>query len=250
MAEAGAVAIGRAYRSVRRGEADMTIAGGFDDAISWWTMTKFDAFGILTDRNELGSAACRPYDRDRGGMVLGEGAACLVLESLDAAKARGATIYAEIVGFGSGHDGYKLVTPHPEGRGLALAMKSALREAQITPEQVGYIATEGNGTIAGDASEARAIAEVFGPGGGSVCASSVKGAVGHLVAGAGALNAAVAALALKHRKVPPTVNLDNPDPACALDWVPREAREVRTEYALALARGLEGQSVALALRAV
>ncbi|MFN8636603.1 MAG: beta-ketoacyl-[acyl-carrier-protein] synthase family protein [Chloroflexota bacterium] len=249
MAEAGAVAIGRAYRAIRRGEADVAIAGGFDDAISWWTMTKFDAFGILTDRNELGAAACRPYDRDRGGMVLGEGAACLILEPYEDAKARGAQIYAEIVGFGSGYDGYKLVTPHPEGRGLASAMASALREAQIEPGQVGYIATEGNGTVAGDASEAHAIRELFGANGG-LCASSVKGATGHLVAGAGALNAAVAALTLRDQKAPPTLNLDTPDPACALDWVPGEAREVKTEYALALARGLEGQNVALALRAV
>ena len=249
MAEAGAVAIGRAYRAIRRGEADVAIAGGFDDAISWWTMTKFDAFGILTDRNELGAAACRPYDRDRGGMVLGEGAACLILEPYEDAKARGAQMYAEIVGFGSGYDGYKLVTPHPEGRGLASAMRSALREAQIEPGQVGYIATEGNGTVAGDVSEAHAIRELFGANGG-LCASSVKGATGHLVAGAGALNAAVAALALRDQKVPPTLNLDTPDPACPLDWVPGEARKIETEYALALARGLEGQNVALALRAV
>lgn len=255
MAEAGAVAIGRAYRAIRRGEADVAIAGGFDDAISWWTMSKYDAFGILTDRNDLGAAACRPYDRNRSGMVLGEGAACLVLEQYEAARERGARIYAELVGFGSGHDAYTLVTPHPEGRGLATAMRAALREAGVAPEQVGYIATEGNGTVAGDASEARTIGSVFGgDAAGStasrLCASSVKGATGHLVAGAGALNASVAALALSSQRVPPTLNLDDPAPDCALDWVPGTSREIDTEYALALARGLEGQNVALAFRAV
>lgn len=248
--EAGAVAVGRAYRAVRRGEARMAIAGGFDDAISWWNMTKFDSLGILTRRNELGSAACRPFDRGRTGTVLGEGAAMLVLESYEAARDRGARIYAELDGFGSGFDTYKLITPHPEGRALAHAMRSALREAETSSETIGYIAADGSGTELGDASEARALHTVFGSNGNGVVASSTKAATGHLMGGSGALNAAVAALAIHRGTIPPTLNLETPSPDCDLDLVPREAREVRVDRALALARGLEGQNVALAMRRV
>jgi 3-oxoacyl-[acyl-carrier-protein] synthase II len=249
-AETGAVAVGRAYRAIRRGEADLAIAGGFDDAVSWWNMSKFDALGIMTDRNDLGAAACRPYDQQRSGTVMGEGAALLMLEEYESASKRGARIYAEVTGFGNAYDAHKLVTPHPEGRGLALAMETALREAGSSPEAIGYVAAHGSGTRLGDASEARAIRSVFGAAADRLAASSVKPATGHLIAGAGALNIAVAALALSHRIVPPTLNLQTIDPVCQMDWVPGEAREVRVDQALALARGLEGQNVAVALRAV
>lgn len=249
-AEAGAVAIGTAFRAVRRGEAELAIAGGFDDAVSWWSMTKMDSMEYMTARNDLGSAACRPYDRERDGTVLGEGAAFVVLEDLDAATGRGARVYAEVTGFGSGYDRYRVVAPDPEGRGLALAMQSALREADIAPDDVHYVATHGSGTVAGDASEAKAMRTVFGGSLGSFPASSVKGATGHLVGGAGALNAAVAALAAHHQVVPPTLNLEHPDPDCDGDWVPKTARDVHVEHVLALARGLDGQNVALAMRAV
>lgn len=249
-AETGVVAVGRAYRAIRRGEVDAAIAGGFDDAVSWWNMTKFDALGILTGRNDLGAHACRPYDRDRSGTVLGEGAALLLLEEYEAAKKRGARIYAEITGFGSSYDAYKLVTPHPEGRGLAQAMRTALQEAGSSPGAIGYVATHGSGTKLGDASETRAIRSVFGTATDQLVGSSVKPATGHLIAGAGALNIALAALAVHHQVVPPTLNLENPDPDCSLDWVPGQAREVRVREALALARGLEGQNAALAVRAI
>ena len=248
-ADAGATAIGRAYRAVRRGEADAALAGGFDDAISWWNMTKFDGLGTLTRRNELGAGACRPYDRERDGSALGEGAAFVVLEDYDAAARRGARIYAEVTGFGGGFDAYKLLTPHPEGRGLAHAISAALRESGDAPEAIDYIATHGCGTRLGDPSEARGIRAALGVGADRVAASSVKPAIGHLVAGAGALNVAVAALAIHHGVVPPTLNLEHPAPECDLDWVPGEARTLRVDRALALARGLEGQNVALALRA-
>jgi 3-oxoacyl-[acyl-carrier-protein] synthase II len=248
--ESGAVAIGRAYRAVRRGEVRVAIAGGFDDASSWWNMTKFDAMGILTPRNDLGSAACRPYDRDRTGTVLGEGAALVIVENYDAASARGARMYAEIIGFGNGYDAYKVITPHPEGRGMALAMQKALQEAGSAPDSIDYVATHGSGTRLGDASEARALCSVFGTGSNGPLASSVKPATGHLMGGAGALNVATAALALHHQAVPPTLNLEHPDADCAFDWVPGEARKADIGEALALARGLEGQNVALAMRAV
>jgi 3-oxoacyl-[acyl-carrier-protein] synthase II len=248
-AESGAMAIGRGYRAVRRGEVELAVAGGFDDASSWWNMTKFDTMGILTQRNELGAAACRPYDVDRSGSVLGEGSAFLVLEAQEAAAARGANVYAEMVGFGKAYDAHKLITPDPDGRGLSAAIEAGLREAESDPGDVDYVVTHGSGTRAGDASEARALRTVFG-GDGGFAASSVKPATGHLMGGAGALNAAVAALAIRRGTLPPTLNLERPDPACdGLDLVPREARQTKVSQAVALARGLEGQNVALVIRA-
>jgi 3-oxoacyl-[acyl-carrier-protein] synthase II len=248
-AESGLTAIGRAYRSVRRGEAEVAVTGGYDDASSWWNMTKFDTLGLLTQRNDLGAAACRPYDAERSGTLLGEGSAFLVLEPYDRATARGAEIYAEVVGFGSAYDAHALITPDPEGRGLAQAMRRALAEGETPEDGVDYIAAHGSGTKQGDASEARAVKSVFS-GDGKLVASSVKPATGHLIGGAGALNAVVAALAIHNGTVPPTLNLEHPDPACdGIDWVPREARDVQVRHALALARGFEGQNVAVLMRA-
>ena len=247
-AESGAVAIGRAYRAIRRGEADLAIAGGYDDPVSWWPMCKFEALGVMTPSNELGAAACRPFDRERDGTVMGEGAALLLLEDLEAARARGARIYAELTGFGTGMDAGALVTPDPSGRALQIAVENALREAEVAPGAVDYVAAHGTGTEKGDASEGRALRAALEDG---VVASSVKPATGHLIGGAGALNAAVAALAVHHGAVPPTLNLEDPDPACEdIDWIPGEARELRVERALAVARGFEGQNVALAVGAV
>jgi 3-oxoacyl-[acyl-carrier-protein] synthase II len=248
-AEAGLMAIGRAYRSVRRGEAHVALAGGYDDASSWWNMTKFDTLGLLTQRNDLGAAACRPYDVERSGTLLGEGAAFLVLEPEDRAKARGARVYAEIAGFAGAYDADNLITPDPDGRGLVQAMKRALEEGETASDDVDYVASHGSGTRLGDESEARAMKSVFGENG-KLAASSVKPATGHLIGGAGALNAAVALLAVHHGTVPPTLNLEHPDPACAgIDWVPGDAREMKVQRALALARGFEGQSVAVLMRA-
>jgi 3-oxoacyl-[acyl-carrier-protein] synthase II len=248
-AEAGANAIGTAYRAVRRGEVDVAFAGGFDDATSIWSMTKLDALGVLADSNDLGTQACRPYDRRRTGTVLGEGSAMLVLEDADHAAARGARVYAEVAGYGGGHDGNSLFTPDPRGAGLGHAISAALREAGAAPGDVDYVASDGTGTKAGDATEAQALRSAF-DGGRAVLASSVKPATGHLAGGAGALNAAVAALAIANGVVPPTLNLDELDPACdGPDWVPGAAREAKVGLAVALARGFEGQNVALVLRA-
>ena len=250
MAEVGAVAVGRAFRAIRRGEVDAALAGGFDDAISWWNMTKFDALGLLTGRNDRGAAAVRPYDCDRDGTVLGEGAAFLMLEELESARRRDARIYAEIAGYGNRYDTFKLITPDPDGRALRGAIGAALGDAGSPVEAIGYVAADGSATRLGDASEARALRAAFDWAADSLAASSVKAATGHMVAAAGALNAAVAALAVHHQVLPPTLNLENPDPVCDLDWVPNEAREARVEQALALARGFEGQNVALVLRSV
>lgn len=247
-ADAGATAIGRAYRSVRRGESDVALAGGFDTGVSFWTMSKMDGLGVLTDRNERGAEAFRPYDRDRSGSVLGEGAAVLVLEEYGAAAARGARIYAEICGLGSAFDIGGLVTPEPDGAALTAAVVAAGREAGWTagPD---YVATHGCATRLGDASEAAGLRAALGGDSGAVAASSVKPAIGHLVAAAGAANVAIGALSVHHAGVPPTLNLTDPDPDCDLDWVPNESRELPVRSALALARGLEGQNVAVALRA-
>jgi 3-oxoacyl-[acyl-carrier-protein] synthase II len=247
-ADSGATAIGRAFRAIRSGEADRALAGGFDDATSWWTLAKFDGMGFLSDRNDLGAKACRPFDRARTGAVLGEGACVLLLEELEAAQARGARIRAEIVGYGSGFDCHATMTPHPAGRGLARAMTAALRDARLAPADVSYVAAHGSGTRQGDRSEARALRGVFGESRG-VAASSVKAATGHLMAAAGALNVAVAALALERGTLPPTLNLEDVDPQCAFDWVGGRPREARAAHALALARGMGGQNVAVALRA-
>src|SRR5439155_16272731 len=246
--DAGAAAVGSAFRAVRRGEVDVALAGSFDDATSWWNMTKYDRMGLLTDENELGAEACRPYDVDRRGAVLGEGSAFLVLEDTVHASSRGARVYAEIAGFGSAYDSYGLLTPEPGGRPLATAIAAALRDAGASAADVSYVVTHGCGTRAGDASEARALRAVFGDRRGPA-ASSIKPATGHLVGGAGALNAAAAVLALHHQTLPPTLNLETIDPACdGIDWVSGESRQAVPSVALAVARGLEGQNVALVVR--
>jgi 3-oxoacyl-[acyl-carrier-protein] synthase II len=246
-AESGATAVGRALRAVRRGEADLALAGGFDDAASWWSMSEMDGLGVLTPRNEEGARAFRPYDRRRSGSVLGTGAAFLVLEERDAALARGARCYAELRGAGWTNDGGTVLTPDPTGVGLGRAIGRALADAQLAPEEVQYVATHGCGTVLGDRTEARALRAALGQAADTVLASSVKPQTGHLVAGAGALNVAVAALALSTGVAPATLHVDDPDPDCDLDWVPNTPREASLSGALALARGLAGQQVALAL---
>jgi 3-oxoacyl-[acyl-carrier-protein] synthase II len=244
-AEAGMHAIGRAYRAIRRGEADFALAGAGDAPVNWWNMGKIDSLGILTRRNELGARACRPAHRERDGTVMGEGGAFLALEELEAARARGANIYAEVVGYGAGADIGRYVTPDESGAPLAGAIQAALREADAAPGEVGWVAAHASGTRRGDASEAAALRSALD----APAASSVKPATGHLGTAAGALNAAVAALALARGAMPPTLNLDDLDPACdGVDWVAEEGREAELGMALALARGLEGQTVALALR--
>jgi 3-oxoacyl-[acyl-carrier-protein] synthase II len=173
----------------------------------------------------------------------------LVLEEYEAARERGARIYAEITGVGSAFDGDRLITPHPQGRGLAKAIDAALCESRIAAHEIGYISSHGAGTKLGDRSEARGIRTAFGAAAEGAVGSTVKPAVGHMGAAAGAMNVAVAALAVHHGTLPPTLNLERPDPSCRLDWVPLVAREARVQRALAVARGFEGQNVVLALQA-
>jgi 3-oxoacyl-[acyl-carrier-protein] synthase II len=249
-AEAGAIAIGRAFRAIRRGEADVALAGGADAPVNWWNMAKIDALGVLTRRSGPPAEACRPFDAERDGTVMGEGGAFLVLEAEEHARARGARPVAEVTGFATAIDTHALITPDPTGRPLARALAAAGREAGTAPEDVGYVATHGSGTRLGDASEAAALREVFGPVPNGTAASSVKPATGHLVGAAGALNAAVAALAIDAGVLPPSLNLSELDPACTgPSWVRGEAREVAVRHAVAVARGLEGQNVVLQMSA-
>ena len=247
-AEAGMHAIGAGFRAVRRGEADVALVGGFDEAVTWWNLTKLDAMGILSDRNELGQGACRPYDRDRTGSVLGDGAAFLALEDLDRARERGATIYAEVTGFGRAFDNRGLISPDPDGSEVTDAIHRALGDARTGASEVDYIASHGSATLLGDVSEARGIRRAFVGHADRVVASAVKGGTGHLVAGAGALNAAVAVLATYHGEVPPTLNLDSLDPECELDWTPKVGRSLAITNAIAIARGIEGQAAVVAVR--
>lgn len=256
-AEAGLTAIARAAASIRRGEADVALAGGADAPVCWWNMAKIDSLCLTTPSNDLGAGACRPYDSERDGTAMGEGGAFVVLEELDAAEARGARIYAEVTGSGAATDIDHLLTPEPQGDPLAHAIEAALRTGGTQAREVDYVASHGSGTQRGDASEGQALSAVFGGGanggreGGAPMVSSVKPATGHLGAAAGALNVAVAALAVHRRQAPPTLNLTDPDPRCGgSDWIAGEARARPMRNALALARGLEGQNMALAVRAV
>jgi 3-oxoacyl-[acyl-carrier-protein] synthase II len=244
-ADAGAMAIGRAMRVIRRGDADVAIAGGFDDATTWWSMSKMDGLGVLTTRNDLGDAAFRPYDRQHSGAVLGDGGAVLVLEERARAVRRGVRCYAEVIGCAGGNDATRPPTPHPRGRGLARAINYALKEARI--DSVDYVAAHGCATPRGDASEACALHDALAAAARRAQISSVKPQTGHLVGGAGALNVAVAALALHTGVAPATRNLETVAPDCDLDWIPGDARQSNPATALGLARGLEGQAVAVAL---
>jgi 3-oxoacyl-[acyl-carrier-protein] synthase II len=248
-AEAGVNAIARGWRSVRRGESDVAICGAADSPVFWWHMAAWDTLGVTSRRNDLGGAACAPYDRDRDGTVMGEGGAFVVLEDLEAATARGAEVYAEVVGFGAAADTAELMTPDPSGRPVAAAVERALAMSGTSPGEVSYLAAHGSGGRQEDATEAAGLRAVFD--GEGLVASSVKGATGHLVGAAGALNVAIAALAVARGAVPPTLNLENLDSDCeGIDWAPGEARELSVGNAVAVARGLEGQNVALALRRV
>jgi 3-oxoacyl-[acyl-carrier-protein] synthase II len=246
-ADSGAVAIERAMRAIRRGEADLAIAGGYDDATSWWPMSKADSLGVLVTDNDAGAGAFRPYDRQRSGSILGEGAALVVLEERDAALARGAPCYAEVACFGAGHDCHRPPTPHPDGRGLARAIRRALGDGGVSAHDLSYVAAHGSATRTGDVSETRALYQAFGSAAKTIPVSSIKPQTGHLVGAAGALNVTVVALAMQHGAVPATLHLDDPDPECDLNHVPHQPRKAHLTHALALARGFEGQAVALLL---
>ncbi|WP_337880619.1 beta-ketoacyl-ACP synthase II [Rheinheimera sp.] len=231
--------IGQAARMIAYGDADAMIAGGAEKASTCLGMGGFGAARALSTRNEAPQQASRPWDKDRDGFVLGDGAGVVVLEEYEHAKARGAKIYAELVGFGMSGDAYHMTSPPENGRGAALAMKNALKDAGVNAEQVQYINAHGTSTPAGDIAETMAIKSVFGDDT-KVMVSSSKSMMGHLLGAAGAVESIITVLSLQQQQVTPTINLDNPDEGCDLDYVPHTARDAKMEYALCNSFGFGG----------
>ncbi|EFE55927.1 beta-ketoacyl-acyl-carrier-protein synthase II [Providencia rettgeri DSM 1131] len=240
--------IGHAARMIAYGDADVMVAGGAEKATTPLGVAGFGAARALSTRNDDPQAASRPWDKDRDGFVLGDGAGIIILEEYEHAKARGAKIYAEIAGFGMSSDAYHMTSPPENGAGAALAMENALNDAGIKASDVGYINAHGTSTPAGDLAEAQAVVNVFGEGT-DVLVSSTKSMTGHLLGAAGAIESIFTILALCDQIVPPTINLDNPDEACKLDFVPGEARKVdNMEYALCNSFGFGGTNGSLIFR--
>jgi 3-oxoacyl-[acyl-carrier-protein] synthase II len=233
--------IGHAARMIAYGDADAMLAGGGEKASTPLGIGGFGAARALSTNNDNPKAASRPWDKDRDGFVLGDGAGIMFLEEYEHAKKRGAKIYAEIVGFGMSGDAYHMTSPPADGSGAALAMKCAIRDAGITPEQIGYINAHGTSTPAGDKAETQAVKSIFGENADKVMVSSTKSMIGHLLGAAGAVESIFTVLALHDQAVPPTINLDNPDEGCDLDYVPHTARQVKNlEYVLCNSFGFGG----------
>lgn len=240
--------IGHAARMIAYGDADVMLAGGAEKATTPLGVAGFGAARALSTRNDDPQAASRPWDKDRDGFVLGDGAGVIVLEEYEHAKARGAKIYAEVAGFGMSSDAYHMTSPPENGEGAALAMKNALNDAGIKPSDIGYINAHGTSTPAGDLAEAQAVISVFGEDT-KVLVSSTKSMTGHLLGAAGAIESIFTILSLCDQIIPPTINLDNPDEGCKLDFVPGEARKVENmEYALCNSFGFGGTNGSLIFR--
>ncbi|MEC4891366.1 MAG: beta-ketoacyl-ACP synthase II [Nitrospira sp.] len=236
--------IGDAFRLIQRGDADVMVAGGAEAAITPLGVAGFAAAKALSFRNDEPTKASRPFDKDRDGFVLGEGAGVVVLEELDHARRRGARIYAELIGYGMNSDAYHITAPPEEGEGAVRCMELALKDAGIAKDQVGYINAHGTSTMA-DAIETRAIKQVFGEQAYKIPVSSTKSMTGHLLGAAGGIEAVFSILALHHGMLPPTINLDNPDPACDLDYIPNQARAVPIQVALSNSFGFGGVNACL-----
>lgn len=243
--------IGHAARMIAYNDADVMLAGGAEKASTPLGVGGFGAARALSTRNDNPQAASRPWDKDRDGFVLGDGAGILVLEEYEHAKARGAKIYAEIVGFGMSSDAYHMTSPPENGEGAALAMVNALRDAGLDPSQVGYINAHGTSTPAGDKAETQAVKSVYGADAAKVMVSSTKSMTGHLLGAAGAVESIFTILTLRDQIVAPTINLDNPDEGCDLDFVPGEARQVKgLEYALCNSFGFGGTNGSVIFRKI
>lgn len=242
--------IGHAARIIAYNDADVMLAGGAEKASTPLGVGGFGAVRALSTRNDNPQAASRPWDKDRDGFVLGDGAGMMVLEEYEHAKKRGAKIYAEVVGFGMSSDAYHMTSPPEDGSGAALAMVNALRDAGVSTSQIGYINAHGTSTPAGDKAETQAVKSVFG-GDTKVMVSSTKSMTGHLLGAAGAVESIFTVLALRDQAIPATINLDNPDEGCDLDFVPHEARQVTDlEYTLCNSFGFGGTNGSLVFRKV
>jgi 3-oxoacyl-[acyl-carrier-protein] synthase II len=244
----GLHAVGDAFRTIQRGEADAMIAGGTEAVITPLAVAGFCAMHALSRRNDEPEKASRPWDADRDGFVIGEGAGIVILEELEAAERRGAPIYAEIVGYGMSADAYHISAPNPEGDGARRVMQIALADAGLPPEAIGYINAHGTSTTLGDLSEVKAMHQVFGEHAAKLAVSSTKSATGHLLGAAGGLETGILALSLHHQILPPTLNLDRPGEGCDLDFVPHTARPTDYEYGLTNSFGFGGTNGALILK--
>jgi 3-oxoacyl-[acyl-carrier-protein] synthase II len=244
----GLIALGEAFRLLREGNADLAFAGGAEAPLAPLTFGAFARIKAMTTRNETPATACRPFDRTRDGFVMGEGAAVLVVESLEHARVRGARAYAEIVGYGITNDAFHMIAPRPTGEDAARAMLLALQDARLCPNEVGYVNAHATGTVLGDAAEALAIRRAFGAHVDHLPVSGTKGLSGHALGASGAIGTAITALALYHGWLPPTSNLEEPDPACDLDHVPPSGKDASVDVAITNAFGFGGINASLVVR--
>jgi 3-oxoacyl-[acyl-carrier-protein] synthase II len=245
---ASAHAVGDSFRLIQRGDAEVMICGGSEAAVTPMGVGGFAAMKALSTRNDEPKRASRPFDAGRDGFVVGEGSGILVLESLEHARRRGANILAELVGYGMTGDANHITQPAENGDGAFRVMRAALRDAKVEPQQVGYVNAHGTSTPLGDAIETTAMKRVFGDYARKIAVSSTKSMTGHLLGGAGGLEAGISVLALQNQILPPTINYEQPDPACDLDYVPNKARKAEVEYALSNSFGFGGTNAALVFR--
>jgi len=242
-------AITDALRAIQRDEADIMVSGGSEAAIVHMGLGGFIAARALSQRNDDPKAASRPFDKDRDGFVLSEGGGVVILEELEHAKKRGATIYCELLGAGSTADAYNITAPHPEGMGASRAMQIALKDAKLNTTDIDYVNAHGTSTDLGDAAETRALKKVFGSHAHKFAVSSTKSMIGHLLGASGGVELIATALTIKHGVIHPTINLHTPDPDCDLDYVPNTARETRVRYALSNSFGFGGHNCSLVVGA-
>lgn len=245
---AGTHAIGDAFRMVQGGYAKAMICGGTEAAITPLSFAGFASAKALSTRNDDPTHACRPFDRGRDGFVMGEGSGILILEELEQAQSRGAHIYAEIVGYGMTCDAYHMTSPVPDGYGATRAIELAMKDGGIEPEQVSYVNAHGTSTPANDVTETRAIKKALGDHANNILVSSTKSMTGHLLGGSGGIEAVASVMAIAHDRVPPTINLTDPDPDCDLDYVAHHSREHRVEVALSNSFGFGGHNATIAIR--
>jgi len=244
----GTHAIGEAFKMIQRGDADIVVTGGTEAAITPLGLAGFCSMRALSTRNDEPHKASRPFDRERDGFVIGEGAGILVLEEMERAKKRGAKIWAEIAGFGMSCDAYHITQPVEDGRGIKVAMKKALEDAQVNPDEVNYINAHGTSTPLNDKVETKAIKSLFGKQAYNIPVSSTKSMTGHLLGATGGVEAIVCILAIQQKIVPPTINYEFPDPECDLDYVPNEAREAEVNIAISNSMGFGGHNATLVVR--
>lgn len=242
--------IGLAARTIMYGDADVMLAGGSEFATTPLAMAGFCSARAMSTRNDDPAGASRPFDRDRDGFVLSNGAGCLVVEELEHAKSRGAEIYAELVGFGMSGDAYHITSPPADGEGARKCMVAAMKDAGVAPEDVDYLNAHGTSTPVGDLGETVAIKRAFGDAAGSLAVSSTKSSTGHLLGAAGAVEAIFCILAIRDQVLPPTINLDTPDPECDLDYVPHTARDANVKIAVSNSFGFGGTNGSLVFRAL